>query len=45
MTTKEITFDRFVRGLLVLALIVGAGSLINYLSAERILFFVARVIA
>lgn len=45
MTTKEITFDRFVRGLLVLALIVGAGWLINYLSAALIPFFVAWVIA
>ena len=45
MFSKEINFDRFVRGLLVLALIVGAGWLINYLSAALIPFFVAWVIA
>ena len=45
MFSKEINFDRFVRGVIFLALIVGVGWLINYLSAALIPFFVAWVIA
>ena len=41
MFSKEINFDRFVRGVIFLALIVGVGWLINYLSAALVAFFVA----
>ena len=45
MFSKEINFDRFVRGVIFLALIVGVGWLINYLSTALVPFFVAWVIA
>lgn len=45
MFKKEITFDRFVRGLLLLAVLVIAFFLLKYLSPVLIPFFVAWIIA
>ena len=45
MTHKEITFDRFVRGLCILLLIVAAIALISYLSGVLVPFFVAWFLA
>ena len=45
MFEREITFDRFIRGLIVLVCIVAAGMLINRLSTVLLPFFVAWLLA
>lgn len=42
---KEINFDRFIRGLIAVLIVVALGWLLHYLSAVLIPFFVAWVIA
>ena len=45
MKEKKITFDRFIRGTLLCALIVGTVMLLNQLSSVLLPFFVAWLIA
>lgn len=45
MLEKEITFDRFIRGLIVIAICVVAIMLINYLSSVLLPFFIAWIVA
>ena len=43
--SKVITFDRFIRGLIGIVLIVGVGMLLYWLSTALIPFFVAWIVA
>ena len=43
--SKVITFDRFIRGLIGIVLIVGIGMLLYWLSTALIPFFVAWIVA
>ncbi len=45
MFDKEITFDRFIRGLMVAIVLVAAVWLINYLSSVLLPFFIAWIVA
>ncbi|MGM9675027.1 MAG: AI-2E family transporter [Bacteroidaceae bacterium] len=45
MFEREITFDRFIRGLIVLVVVVAAGMLLNRLSTVLFPFFVAWLLA
>ena len=45
MLEKKITFDRFIRGIIALAIIIGILYLVNYLSGVLLPFFIAWLIA
>ncbi|MCD8203507.1 MAG: AI-2E family transporter, partial [Prevotella sp.] len=45
MLEKKITFDRFVRGMLIALLVVGILFVINYLSSVLLPFFVAWLLS
>ena len=40
-----ITFDRFIRGVILMALLIGSGALIYYLSSVLLPFFIAWMAA